>query len=101
MKVVINRCYGGFSVSRKVYRYLKIEWDGSGFISNEDLGIKSENYYAYRTDKRLVEAVEKIGKKSNGDVAKLKIVEIPDNIEWEIEEYDGLEWIAEKHRTWR
>ena len=19
---------------------------------------------------------------------------------WEIEEYDGIEWIAEKHRTW-
>ncbi len=25
---------------------------------------------------------------------------IPDDVKWQIEEYDGLEWIAEKHRTW-
>jgi hypothetical protein len=29
------------------------------------------------------------------------VVEIPDGVEWEIAEYDGLEWVAEKHRTWR
>jgi hypothetical protein len=28
------------------------------------------------------------------------VVEIPDGIEWSIQEYDGLEWVAEKHRTW-
>ena len=28
-------------------------------------------------------------------------VEIPDDVEWQIEEYDGSEWIAEKHRIWR
>jgi hypothetical protein len=27
-------------------------------------------------------------------------VEIPDNVEWEIMEYDGTEYIAEKHRKW-
>jgi hypothetical protein len=31
----------------------------------------------------------------------LEIVEIPDDVEYTIEEYDGLEHIAEKHRTWR
>ena len=33
-------------------------------------------------------------------LAKLKIVEIPDDVEWIIEEYDGKEWIAEDHRRW-
>jgi hypothetical protein len=28
------------------------------------------------------------------------VIEIPDDVEWEVEEYDGLEWVAEKHRTW-
>lgn len=31
----------------------------------------------------------------------LKVVSIPADVEWQIEEYDGAEWIAEKHRTWR
>ena len=30
----------------------------------------------------------------------LGIVEIPDGVEWEIEEYDGDEWVSEKHRKW-
>jgi hypothetical protein len=53
-----------------------------------------------RTNVDLVAAVEEGGEKANGGCAILKVVEIPDNIEWEIEEYDGYEHIAEKHRTW-
>ena len=29
-----------------------------------------------------------------------KIIEIPDDIEWEIDNYDGIESIHEKHRSW-
>jgi cytosine/adenosine deaminase-related metal-dependent hydrolase len=53
-----------------------------------------------RDDPHLIEAVEKLGKKANGRFADLHVVEIPDDVEWDIEEYDGNEWIAEKHRTW-
>jgi len=31
----------------------------------------------------------------------LAIVEIPDDVEYTIEEYDGNEHVAEAHRTWR
>ena len=48
----------------------------------------------------LIKVVEKMGKKSWGKHAELKIVEIPDGVEWSIEEYDGSEWISEKHKTW-
>jgi len=27
-------------------------------------------------------------------------VEIPDDVKWHIHEYDGLEHVAEDHRTW-
>ena len=32
--------------------------------------------------------------------AELKIVEVPDDVVWEIDEYDGLESISEVHRRW-
>ena len=48
----------------------------------------------------LIKVVEKMGKKSWGKHAELKIVKIPNGVEYEIEEYDGSEWISEKHRTW-
>lgn len=54
-----------------------------------------------RNDPRLVKIVEKLGEEANGRFAKLKVIEIPDGVEWEIEEYDGYEHVAEKHRTWQ
>ena len=44
----------------------------------------------------------KLGKRANGLFGELKIVEIPDDIEWQIEQDNetGREWVAEKHRTW-
>lgn len=53
-----------------------------------------------RSNPILVNCVKTLGEKANGSCAKLRIVEIPDDVEYEIQEYDGQEWIAEKHRTW-
>jgi hypothetical protein len=53
-----------------------------------------------RNDPILVQVVEEMGDKASGRYAKLAIVEIPDDVQWIIEENDGKEWVAEKHRTW-
>ena len=53
-----------------------------------------------RNDPHLVATVEALGEKANGMCAKLEVVEIPDDVEWEIQEYDGNEHVAERHRTW-
>lgn len=54
-----------------------------------------------RTDPFLVQAVEELGTEAaSGKYAKLKVVEIPDDVKFVIEEYDGIEHIAEVHRTW-
>lgn len=53
-----------------------------------------------RNDPILIQVVKELKKKANGSCAELKIVEIPDSVEWEIQEYDGAEWVAEKHRVW-
>ena len=41
-----------------------------------------------------------MGKESWGFCAELKIVEIPDNIGYDISEDDGIESIHEQHRSW-
>jgi hypothetical protein len=53
-----------------------------------------------RDDPVLVQVVRELGEKANSKFSNLKVVEIPADVEWQIEEYDGREWIAEKHRTW-
>lgn len=53
-----------------------------------------------RDDPALVQAVEELGDEANGQFAILKVVEIPDDAEYTIDEYDGMEHVAEVHRTW-
>ena len=60
-----------------------------------DMWIKKD-----RTNPLLIRLVEELGEKVNGRCAELKIVEIPDSVEWVISEYDGNETVEEKHRSW-
>jgi hypothetical protein len=53
-----------------------------------------------RDDPYLVQVVEELGDRANGRHAELKVVEIPADVDWDIDEYDGSEWVAEKHRRW-
>lgn len=133
MKVVINNCYGGFSLSNaaedlyaekkgfKIYRYR--DGDKNEFVrcspEHNDLialtftkdkgdSFSSDDFddgYWYssgldRHDPVLVSVVEELGHCANGMCASLKVVEIPDDVEYEICEYDGREHVAEQHRTW-
>jgi len=90
MKIVINTCFGGFGISdsgrieyeRRIGVDLGWDWDIS------------------RIDRTLVAMIEKDSNLYSGKFASLKVVTIPDNVDWEIVDYDGQEHIAEKHRTW-
>lgn len=55
---------------------------------------------SFRTDPTMIQVVEELGAKANGHFAQLKIVEIPHGVDYTIEDYDGMEHIAEVHRTW-
>ena len=92
IELVINGSYCGFSLSKEAYDFLGLEWD--------DYGLDYSNDYAKRSDPKLVECVKKLGEKANGRSAKLKIVKIPANIEWYIDDFYGAEIIHEGHRTW-
>jgi len=150
-KVVINDCYGGFSLSDKACQryleligkkafYFKSDFSGSNYEPLEDgektfystiftvnnpneilkefgswhsmsLAEKKKYNKVYesisfssreleRDDPILVQVVKELGSDANGRCAELKIVKIPDDVEYTIEEYDGNEHVAEKHRTW-
>jgi hypothetical protein len=108
MKVVINACYGGWGLSpRAVQRYAELKgmnlrvrtMTAYPEYQLEDGTLFSE-YSIERDDPMLVQVVEELGHKANGFVAKLKIVEIPDGVQYSIDDYDGMETIHEAHRTW-
>lgn len=76
--------------------------------SLEDRGRSNEAYRKVhllpkeirRDDADLIKVVKELGSSANGKFAKLQIVEIPDEVDWRIEQYDGFEHVAEVHRTW-
>lgn len=88
MKVVINSCHGGFGLSSEAMRRLK------------ELGMDLYYYDIPRNHEILVRVVDELGEGANGEHSNLKIIDIPEGISWDIDEYDGYETISEKHRTW-
>lgn len=147
MKIVINKCYGGFSLSpRAVARLAELRGQTAYFIPFKGetpvpvSQLSSIFWSAYNTptptknpsgpewtkmsleerkahnaktsvefidtcrdnraDPLLVQVVEEMGDAASGDLSELKIVEVPDGVEYELEEYDGMESIHEKHRVW-
>ena len=53
-----------------------------------------------RNDPFLVQVVEELGNGASGHCAELKIVEVPDDVQCTIDEYDGMEHVSESHRKW-
>ncbi len=139
MKVVINKCFGGFSISNKAVERLAelngkkayfFEQDGyrgvyrtasaesNSFITyafdvsnpnDYDTEDKKETLWREhyltnrpedRSDPKLIQVVEELGEEANGPCAELRIIEIPDGINWEVSEYDGMESVEEVHRSW-
>lgn len=84
--------------SRIPLENLVIKDDGDYDFSND--ADYFSDYGMDRTDPILVRVVEELGAESWGRHAALKVVEIPDDVEYHISEYDGNEHIAENHRTW-
>ena len=54
----------------------------------------------YREDPILIEVVEELGEKANGRYAQLEIVDIPDGMNYEINDYDGIETLRPNVPTW-
>lgn len=120
MKIAINKCFGGFGLSDAVHEKL-IElgiphyknWDeipdgDAPYVVDSDSPSKSfGSYYSNfrdedkRTHPLLIQSIESVGlDKASSILANIKIVDIPDGVNFEINDYDGIESIHEVHRSW-
>jgi len=75
IKVVINKDFGGFGLS-----------DEAEALYKERKGITDPDWW--------------YGEMPRDCPVLVQIVEVPDDADWYVEEYDGSEWVAERHRTW-
>jgi hypothetical protein len=118
-KIVINTDFGGFGLSIKAFEMLLnlkgidfeskpskygndlLDYWHKGHVDENEFYLSQHDFYYTRSDAELVKVVEQLGDSACGNYSSLKVVEIPDGVEWYIHEYDGLEHVAEKHRTWQ
>ena len=90
--IVINDCYGGFGLSdRAMLEYKKLAGINDPIFNDRDIP---------RDDPYLLKIVRELGMSANGPHSNLKIVEVPGDVKWIVQDYDGAEWVAEEHRTW-
>lgn len=98
-KVVYNRCYGGFGLSEEAcIKYLKLKgmtpvvYESGAFKfvrAKEDDSWSKGNIE--RHDPILVQVVEEMGRKANGNYANLVVEEVDGP--YRIDDYDGMESI--------
>ena len=114
MQVVVNSCYGGFSLSKKAIlrmRELNSEWahrvlfEGDkhpwqNFVQDRVIGdcysfaASNDNFWEEvdRTDPILIQVVEELGPEAGGQCAALEVQEIQISIE--LISYDGHEKVS-------
>ena len=94
MEVIMNNVHGGAILSRKAVDALLAlpefsNLDGRGKCDLTYLSTKE-----FRTNPAIINVVKSLGEEANNSSAtNLVIVTIPDNVEWEIYEYEGKETI--------
>lgn len=111
-KIVINKSFENFSVSYKAFRRLR-ELGQPDVLQESDRGeywpegetarepsLNRCGRGIPRNDHQLVQVVELLGAEANGLGAELRVVAVPDGVKWLILQSNGVETVAEQHRTW-
>ena len=109
-KILINTDVGGFCLSLEAKELYLKEKGFSYTVSKADSWgeyvilppeVNRTLYLLLRDDPVLIRIFEQIGsERFSADYCTVKIIEIPDDVQWIICESNGYEWVAEKHRTW-
>ena len=93
-QIVINTRHSGFGLSDEAMELYQ------AFCRDAQIVPEQYDCEIPRDSQQLVSTVKVLGERANSVYSRLKIVTIPDDVEWTVMEYDGAEWIAEAHRTW-
>ena len=97
-KVAINCNYGGFALSLDILARVH-ELSG---IKVDDFERVNEYYMSdiqYRTNPALCQAI--LEARAKGTNGSLRVVEVPEGVQWVITEEDGYEMVEEVHRKFR
>jgi len=112
-QIVINTCHGGFGLSHEaMLLYAAKRGLNLTVIANESdfasytpyfYEVDGEQFYDWdiaRDDPNLIATVRELGEHSGHRFAELKIIEIPDDVNWVIRDYDGKEFVVDVNRCW-
>ena len=88
-KAVVNAKHGGFSLSETAIALLRSKH-----------GVVCDGREITRNMAALVDVVETLGGEANGTYAALAVVPLRRGATYVIYEYDGMEWVAERHRVY-
>ncbi len=113
MKIVLNRSVGAFRLSDAAIEAIRLAKGkiarmddyGSGRHRDKlsDLVTRPVNLHGMwlaRTDKNLVEAVERLEEAAAADGVELEVIEIPDGVEWSIGDVCGIEYVRAAGQFW-
>jgi hypothetical protein len=105
IKMVINRCYGGYSLSEKAIKRLRelgseaaikcaiiSETNEWGDVVTDGWGGRAFYPKIERHDPLLVQVVEELGKEASGECADLRVVTAHINIG--VNDHDGMERVS-------
>ena len=118
-RILINNCFGGFAMSDAALHWL-IDNKGWSIASYSEIQARTSrgdtfNYtfsdtmqvfshkdvFNDRTDDDILDCFDALGTEQfSGNYSLVAAVDVPADVKWSIEDYDGNEHIAEVHRTW-
>jgi hypothetical protein len=113
VKIVLNRSIGAFRLSEAAIEAISVA--NGRIVAMNDYGtgrhreklselatrpINLHGMWLARTDKNLVEVVERLGKEAAPDGVELEVVDIPNDENWAIGDVCGIEYVRAAGRLW-
>lgn len=112
-KVAITTKHGGHRIPNEVKEWLYENVDEESYVwkkTADEVWRDMDDFTKERADKSNIESRIEVDIERDNPIlisainelepSGWEIVDVPDDVDWEIHAYDGAEWVAEKHETW-